>query len=452
MGKRALRVIIVGGGQVGFNLAQRLSQEHQDVVLVDSDPDRVDYAAEQLDILSLLGNGASVPVLEQAGVRGAQLLLSVTSRDEVNLIACLAATRMGVPHTIARISNPEYFTPGSVLSREQLGIDRMINPEREAAKEAYQLLKSAAATDVVSFADGRIQLLGLRVREGAPVAGIRLAELAERLGRFRYVTVAIVRDGVTTIPTGESKMKTGDHIYLLSPSDEVANIPPLAGYPAHSLEKVMIAGGSLEGQYLAEMLEKRRIGCTLLDRDRRRCLELAELLPKSLVLHGDATDLELLELEGVAGTDGFVAATGDDQTNLLSSLLAKNAGGRKVIALIEKFEYLPLVSQVGLDAAVSPRMSAVNAILRYVRKGRVLTMAGLTGTAAEAIEMKLTASSAAVGNMIADLGLPRGVLVGAILRDGQFIAPRGKHKLEDGDDVILFGLPEPLAEANKIFA
>ena len=447
-----MRVIIVGGGQVGFHLAQRLSEEHQDVVLVDSDPDRAEYAAEQLDILTIAGNGASVPVLERAGVRGAQLLLSVTSHDEVNLIACLAASRMGVPHTLARISDPEYYTSGSVLPREQLGIDRMINPEREAAKEALHLLKSVAATDVVTFAEGKVQLLGLRVREGAPVAGIRLAELAQRLGHLHYVTVAIVRDGETIIPTGESKMEAGDQIYMLSPTDEVDSIPPLAGYPPHSLDRVMIAGGSLEGQYLAEMLESEGISCTILDRDRRRCLELAELLPKSLVLHGDATDLELLELEGVAGIDGYVSATGDDQTNLLSSLLAKNAAAHKVIALIEKFEYLPLVPQVGIDAAVSPRMSAVNAILRYVRKGRVLTVASLTGTDAEAMEMKLTPHSAAVGRSIVDLGLPRGVLVGAVLRDDAFVSPRGHHTFQAGDDIILFGMPEPLAEVDKLFA
>jgi len=446
-----VRVIVIGGGQVGFNLAQRLSQENQDVVLVDSDPDRATYAAEHLDIHTVHGNGASIPVLEEAGVRGAKLLLSVTSRDEVNLIACLAGTRMGVPHTIARISNPEYYTQGSVLSREQLGIDRMINPEREAAKETFQLLQSAAATDLVSFADGQVQLMGLRVRPDAPVAGVALAELAERLGQFHYVTVAIVRDGETIVPTGDSTMEPGDQIYMLSPTDEVGSIPTLAGYPPHSLNRVMIAGGSLEGQYLAEMLEERGVATTILDRDRRRCVELAEALPKSLVLHGDATDMELLEMEGVAGIDGFVAATGDDQTNLLSALLAKNQGGGKVIALIEKFEYLPLVPKVGIDAAISPRMSAVNAILRYIRHGRVLTVASLTGTDAEAIEFKVRSGSKVDGQSIEDMSFPRGVLVGGILRGRAFISPRGKDVFEPGDDVIIFGLPDALSGIGKLF-
>ena len=446
-----MRVIIVGGGQVGFNLANRLSQENQDVVLVDSDPDRAQYAAEHLDIHTVHGNGASVPVLEEAGVRGAKLLLSVTSRDEVNLIACLAATRMGVPHTISRISNPDYYAQGSVLSREQLGIDRMINPEREAAKETYQLLKSAAATDLVSFADGHVQLIGLRVRRGAPIVGVKLADLAKKLGDFHYVTVAIVRDGETIIPRGDSTMEPGDQIYMLSPTEEVGSIPPLAGYPPHSLNRVMIAGGSLEGEFLAELLERDSVSTTILDRNRRRCVQLAERLPKSLVLHGDATDLELLEMEGVAATDGYVAATGDDKTNMLSALLAKNEGGGKVIALIEKFEYLPLVPKVGLDAAVSPRMSAVNAILRYIRHGRVLTVASLTGTDAEAIEFKVRAGAKVEGLSIAEAALPKGVLIGGILRGQDFISPRGDHVFEAGDDVIAFGLPESLQGLGKLF-
>lgn len=447
-----MRVIVVGGGQVGFHLARRLSEEHQDVVLVDSDPERAEYAAEHLDVHTVVGNGASVPVLEDAGVRAAKLLLSVTSKDEVNLIACLAAKRMEVPHTIARISNPDYYTTGSVLSREQLGIDRMISPEREAAKEALQLLQSAPATDVVSFADGRVQLLGLRVKKGAPVAGVPLAELATRLGSFHYVTVAIVRDGRTLVPNGASTMEPGDQIYMLSPADEVSSIPALAGYEPRSLDRVMIAGGSLEGQYLAELLETQGVSTTILDRSKRRCLELAEALPKALVLHGDATDLELLELEGVAGTDGYVSATGDDQTNILSSLLAKSQGGPKVISLIEKFEYLPLTPKIGIDAAVSPRMSAVNAILRYIRRGQVLTMASLTGTEAEAMEVKVRTDCKVAGRAIEDVHFADGVIVGAILRDTEFISPRGGTVFEPGDDVIVFGLPELLASVDRMFA
>ena len=446
-----MRVIIVGAGEVGYHLAERLSQENQDVVIVEADAEQAQRASDLLDVMTVVGNGASIPVLEEAGIRGARLLMAVTSLDEVNLISCLAASRLGVAYTVARISNPEYYARGSVLSRERLGIDLMINPEREAAQETFQLLQSAAATDVANFAEGRVQLVGLVVREGARVAGKTVAQLGQELSEFHYVLAAIVRGEETIIPTGSSTVEAGDQIYVLSPTSEVHSIPPLAGYDPFDLKRVMIAGGSAEGLYLAEILEERGIECTVLDNDRKRCLELAEALPKSLVLHADATDLELLEMEGVSGIDGFVAATGHDETNLLSSLLAKTVGARKVVALIEKFEYLPLVPRVGLDAAVSPRMSTVNAILRYVRRGRVMTVATLKGIEAEAIEFRVTEDSSIANRTIAELPFPPGAIIGTILRGDTIVIPRGFHRILPGDEVIVFVLPEAIPEIEKFF-
>jgi trk system potassium uptake protein TrkA len=446
-----MRAIIVGAGEVGFHLAERLSQENQDVVVVETDPERAERASELLDVMTVVGNGASIPVLEDSGVKDARLLLAVTSQDEVNLISCLAASRLGVEYTIARISNPDYYTRGSVLSRERLGIDLMINPEREAARETYQLLQSAAATDVANFAEGRVQLLGLVVQDGAPVAGKTLAELGEEFREYRYVTAAIVRDDRTIIPTGTSTLEVGDQIYMLSPTVEVRSIPPLLGYEMFELKRVMIAGGSPEGEFLAGMLGEQGIECTILDNDRRRCLELAESLPKALVLHADATDLELLDMEGVSGIDGFVASTGHDETNLLSSLLAKTVGARKVVSLIEKFEYLPLVSRVGLDAAVSPRMSTVNAILRYVRRGKVVTVATLKGIDAEAIEFRVAEDSPIANETLADMAFPTGGIIGTIIRGEEIIIPRGPDRILPGDEVIVFALPDAIPDIEKLF-
>ncbi len=446
-----MRVIIVGAGEVGYHLAERLSQENQDVVVVEADPERAERASELLDVMTVVGNGASIPVLEDSGVRDARLLLAVTSQDEVNLISCLAASRLGVDYTIARISNPDYYTRGSVLSRERLGIDLMINPEREAARETFQLLQSAAATDVANFAEGRVQLLGLIVQEGAPVAGKTLATLGEEFRDYHYVIVAILREGRTAIPTGASTIEVGDQLYMLSPTKHVAAIPPLLGYDAFDLRRVMIAGGSPEGEFLAAMLGEQGIECTILDNDRRRCLELAESLPKALVLHADATDLELLDMEGVSGIDGFVASTGHDETNLLSSLLAKTVGARKVVSHIEKFEYLPLVPRVGLDAAVSPRMSTVNAILRYVRRGRVMTVATLKGIDAEAIEFRVGPESPIAEQTLSDMDFPEGGVIGTIIRGDLIIIPRGPDQILPGDEVIVFALPEALPDIEKLF-
>ncbi len=446
-----MRVLIVGAGEVGFHLAERLSQEGQDVVLIEADADRAEYASRHLDVLTVTGNGAALPVLEEAGIRDARMLLAVTSKDEVNLIACLAANRLDVEFTIARISNPEYYAEGSVLSRQHLGVDLMINPERECALQAYHLIRSVAATDVAYFAEGRIQLVGYVVREGAPLAGHTLAELGRELSDYPYVTVAIMRDGQTSIPDGSSRILAGDHIFLLSPTAEAERIPPLAGYEHFAVRRVMIAGGSEEGEYLAEILARNDIECTILDRDRERCLELAEKLPKALVLHADATDLELLEMEGVAGIDGFVSSTGNDDTNLLSALLAKTVGAHKVVPLIENFDYLPLVNRMEIDAAVSARMSAVNAILRYVRRGRVMAVATLKGAEAEAIHFDVVEKTAVTGRSLADLDFPEGALVGTIIRDDEVIMPRGHDRILAGDQVIVFALPRAISDVESLF-
>jgi trk system potassium uptake protein TrkA len=447
-----MKVLIVGAGEVGFHLAQRLSEENQDVILIESDPERAEFASQQLDVLTIHGNGASLPVLEKAGARGAQLMLAVTSQDEVNLISCLAASRMGVRYTIARISNPEYYAQGSVLSREALGIDLLINPERECAAETLQLLQSAAANDVAQFADGRVQLIGVLVRPGAPVAGRTLAEIGQDRNQFHFVTAAIVRDGQTLIPRGPDRIEAGDQLYLLAPADEAQNVPRIAGYQGYDLRRVMIAGGSTEAEYLAELLEQQGIECTILDNDRRRCVELAERLPKALILHGDATDLELLEMEGVSGIDGFVASTGHDETNMLSSLLAKNVGARKVISLVHKFDYLPIVPKVGVDAAVSPRMATVNAILHYVRRGRVMTVAALKGIEAETIEFSVGPDSAVTGRALQDIAFPKDAIVGTIIRGDQIIIPKGSDTLLAGDEVIVFALPGAISPLEKLFA
>jgi trk system potassium uptake protein TrkA len=447
-----MRILIIGAGEVGFHLAQRLSEEGQDVVIIEANPERAEYVSEQLDVLTIPGNGASLPILEQAGIRRARLVLAVTSRDEVNVLSCLAASRFNVEFKVARVSNPEYYREDSILSREHLGIDLMINPERECAWETFQLLNSEAATDLVRFADGAVQLIGLRVKPGAEVAGSTLAELDQKLKHYHFVTVGIVKNGVTEIPRGDSRMDVGDQVFVLAPSTELPAIPPLAGYHDFKLRRVMIAGGSEEAVHLARHLEEHDVACTLLETDRRRCFELAELLPKALILNADATNLELLEMEGVEGIDGFVAYTGSDETNMLSSLLAKTSGARKVISLIHRFEFMRLVTKVGIDAAVSARQSTVNAILRYVRRGNVQSVATLKGIAAEALELSVGPGSPIAGRALVDAEFPKGAVLGALIRGGAVIMPRGRDVVEVGDRAVVFALPEAIPDIERLFA
>ncbi|MDX1578831.1 MAG: Trk system potassium transporter TrkA, partial [Gemmatimonadota bacterium] len=325
-----MRIVIVGAGQVGYHLADKLSQQDLDVVVVDSDPEKAEQIADRLDVLTVVGNGAALPVLEEAGVASSDLFLAVTNRDEVNIIGCLAADRLGVGRKVARVSNAEFFVEKSVLSRAHLGIDVMINPERECAWETMELLTSEVASELFRFAGGKVNLVGLRVQEGAPVADRTIAELADVLPDQRYTTVAIRREGKTEIPRGDSRIEPGNHIYLVAPADAMDSLPDLAGYETYPLRRVMVAGGSDEALHLARFLEEKGVACTIIDQRRARCVELSEALPQALILHGDATDSELLDMEGVAGVDGFVAYTNRDETNLLSCLLASRSGARKV--------------------------------------------------------------------------------------------------------------------------
>lgn len=447
-----MRVLIVGAGAVGFHLADRLTQEAHEVVVVDVDPEKVRHAADNLDVLAIRGSGSDLEVLEEAGIARTEILMAVSGSDDANLLACVIAERHGVPVKVARVRHPEHYGEDSALSRESLGIDLLIGPEQECAWEIFQLLSTPAATDLARFADGRVQLVGLRVMPDAPVVGRSLLELDRELRHPPFVLAAYVRGDRTEIPTGSTTLEAGDKVFILTRTDEVATLPRLVGSQAFQLKRVMIAGGSDEAVYLARHLARHGTSCTILERNRERSRELAEILPSALVLQGDATDLELLEMEGVEGVDGFVTLTDRDEVNMLVALLAKSLGAQRVIPLIHKIEYMNLVERVGLDAAVSPRISTANAILRYVRRGEVAAVATVKGSRAEAMETIIGTGSKMAGRKVRDIAFPPGTILGTLVRDGTVIMPRGHDSVEVGDHAIFFVLPEALASIEKLLA
>jgi trk system potassium uptake protein len=447
-----MRILILGAGDVGFHVAQQLSEENHDVVVIEQDRERVRAIQESMDALVIEGNGASLTTLENAGIARTDLLLAVTSQDEINLMACLSASQYEVPKRIARVSKPDYYDHTGILPPERLGVDLMINPERECAIETYQLLQSAAAAEFAQFEGGLVQLIGVRVKADAPVAGKRLVEIGREMAGVRALIVAIARGSETIIPSGRTRIEAGDQVFIMGEPQQLPEVLPLAGYARFDLRRVIIAGGSREAWFLAHMLEKHRIDCTIIEADRRRAVELAEDLSRSLVFHGDATDLELLEIEAIGNADGFVAYTGSDQTNLLSCLLAKSLGTRKVISLIDRFDYIPLVARVGVDAAVSPRMAAVNSILSHVRRGSVLAVATLKGTRAQGIEFDVTSRFPHLDTPLSHVRFPPGSLIGAIVRNERVIIPTGTDRILAGDRVIAFILPDAVKQVEALFA
>jgi trk system potassium uptake protein TrkA len=446
-----MRILIVGAGAVGYHLARHLSEEGHDIVLIDQNKERAVYAQDQLDIMTIVGNGGSLAVLEEAGLGETDLLAAVTNVDEVNLVACLSAGHYNIKTKVARVSNPDYFNERFQGRNAHRGVDVMINPELECAWETFRLLQSEAATEMAFFAGGRVQLLGLTVHEGAPVVGRTLAEIAEAEADRRYLTAAIQRGDETIVPGGEDRFEAEDQVYIIGESKQMPRVLKLAGYHDFKLRRVMIAGGGRNAVYLARILEDHDIDCTIIEADRARCVELAEQLKKTLVLHGDATDMDLLEMEGVEGLDGFVVFTGSDDTNMLSSLLAKDQGVRKVIALINKIDYIPLVRKVGIDAAVSPRLSAVNTILKYVRRGIVVSVAALRGIDAEVIEFRVEPGNRIAGRALAEIDFPKNSLVGAVIRGDEVIVPTGQLTLAHGDKVAVLALPDAVKAVEALF-
>jgi len=446
-----VRVIIVGAGEVGYHVADRLAKEQHDVVVVDVAPERLDYVESHLDVAIVEGSGASPAALERAGIRDAGLLLAVTSVDEVNLVTCMSAPPRPGLVKVARVSNPDFYEERSALQPGSFGVDMLINPERELALEAFRLLQSTAASDVVVFAGGAVQLLGLWVTEGAPIAGQPLSRIGAGLGGAQLLTVAVERDEQTIIPTGSTEIRAGDHVYVIAPAADIPRALELTGHRHEKAQRVMLGGGSVETYYMAQLLQQHGLDTIAIVEDRDRALELAEKLDRTLVLNGNVTDVELLELEGVGGMDAFLALTDYDETNIIASLVAKHAGAKQVITLVNKSDYVTLARRIGLDVAVSPRLSAANALLRYVRRGSVQRVATLQANDAEVLSLAVTAGSPVVGRPLAEAEFPPGAIVGAILRGQHVVVPTGRDALRVGDAAIVFALPDAVGPVTRLF-
>lgn len=446
-----MRILIVGAGEVGYHVADRLSKEQHDVVVIDVDRDRLDYVESHLDVAVLEGSGVNSAVLESGGIGQAGLLLAVTSIDEVNLVCCMSVTPRAGLTKVARVSNPDFYREGDAAGPSRFGVDLLINPERELALETFRLLESTAATDLTLFAGGAVQLIGLTVLKGAAVAGRSLREIGRKVGRRSLLTVAVEREGQILIPNGDTVIQAQDHIYVIASDEEIPRAMELCGYSPSTLKRVMIAGCSREAFYLAELLEQHGIEGTVLIADPEMAQEFAVRLERTLILRGDPTDVELLEFEGVGETDAFVAFTEEDEMNIISSLVSRDLGVKQVITLLNRTDYLPLARRIGLETAVSPRIAAANAILQHVRRGSVQNVAVFKDSDAEVIDFVVSYDNPLIGKRLKDVELPPHSILAAIVRDGAMIVPRGGETLEAGDEAIVFALAEAVPGVSGLF-
>ncbi|HLA38410.1 MAG TPA: Trk system potassium transporter TrkA [Candidatus Glassbacteria bacterium] len=446
-----MRAIIIGAGDVGFQLASRLSQQGEEIVVVDLDQDKVDRVEDHLDVIALLGSGVDFRILEKAGIANSDTLIAVSDDDEVNILACQLAQRYDVQQKLARVG-AEYYYGESPLARDGvLGVDVMVNPEQACANEIQNLLNVAAATDVVEFADGEVILVGMKIGPRFVYRDTPLRRIAGEFEKHNFLVTAISRGDQTIIPSGEDVIHEGDLLYVIGKSDDTGEMLGLAGYENRKLQRVMFAGGTPIAVRLAGLLEASGATPIIFEADRNRCAQLAERLSASLVLNGDATDLDLLQSEGVDGVDGFVALTEDDENNIISSLVAKNLGAHKTIALIKRLEYLTLATRVGVDAAVSPHLATVNAILAATHSERLLALATLRGMSVQIMEVSVRAGLHYVGRPLKDLTLPAACIIGSVVRNGATLIPHGDDCLEPGDKVVVFTLDRQAHKVSKFF-
>lgn len=439
-----MKIVIIGAGEVGLNLASRLSQEKHDLTVIDSDKEKCKKIEESFDIAVVHGNGSSQSVLKKAGIDTADMLIAATTVDEVNLLACMIASKLGVRRKIARVRNPEYYSPSSVLKMNDLGVDLIIHPEAEVAEEISRLLMRSIASEIVEFEDGRIILVGIKIDTDSPILNIQLKNLGTPEQRRKFRIVAISKGNKTVIPNGNEYINKNDHVFVVTKREDLDELLAMTGKSNKSLNNIMILGGGKIGRRLAEILEEKNVNVTLLESDREKSVQIASELKKSMVFNVDGTEIDLLAREGILNMDALVAVTSDDEANIISCLLAKHIGVKKVIALVNKLSYMPLMPVIGIDATVNVRLATANAILRFIRRGDILSVATFHGVDAEAIELKVSKEGKYTGKMLKNLKLPEGALVASIIRGEHIIIPYGDSVIEPGDRIIIFALPQAI--------
>ncbi|NVM20321.1 MAG: Trk system potassium transporter TrkA [Desulfobacterales bacterium] len=445
-----MKIVIVGAGEVGFHIASRLALEKKDVVVIDKSADALRRVFENLDVQTVQGLGSCPAILEQAGIKEADILLAVTNSDETNLVASIFATVLSrTTIKLARIRSEEYLAYHDVLRQDPYNIDVLINPEAEAVRAVEKLLVVPGAVDVGEFADGRVKLIGVRLEEDCPVTGLRLADLKHKTGKKKILVAAIIRDENLIIPSGDDKLLAQDLIYFISEEKELQAALKIFGKRSESLGHILLVGGGNLGLRLAKTLEDLSIHTKLIEKNPRRCKELAKHLDKIIILQGDGSDQGLLQEENVQDMDVVVTLTGDEETNILISLLAKRMGARKTLTRISKFSYFPLVSAIGLEHVVSPRLAAINTILQHVRRGKVLSAKALKGEEAEVLEAVALETSDIVGRPLKQIPFPKGALVVAMIRGDEVIIPAGDSVILPEDRIIIFSTRQGIPQVEK---
>ena len=452
-----MKVIICGAGQVGQNIARHLSSEGNDVTVIDQAPELIQRLGDALDVKAMVGHASRPPVLDAAGAEDADMIIAATQSDEVNMVACqVAHSLFGVPTKIARVRDQTYMQPrwAKLFNREHMPIDVTISPELEVARAVTRRLMAPGASEMIPLGEGRIRLVGVRITDECPVINTPLRQITALFPDLNINIVGLVRDDRKFVPGANDQIFPGDEVYFVADETHVPRAMAVFGHEEPAAHRVVIVGGGNIGLSLAQSIESESPSMTLkvIERSGTRAANVAQMLSRTIVLNGDALDPEILDEANVRNADSVIAVTDDDETNILVSLLAKRYGTKRTIALLNKSFYTSLINPLDIDVVVNPRAITVSTILQHVRRGRIRALHTIGDGFGEVIEVEALETSSIVGTPIADIRMPSGALVGAILRDEKVIIPRGETSIKAHDRVVVFSMETVVKKVEKMFA
>lgn len=445
-----MKVMIVGAGKLGYKLAEAMNNEDIDVTLVDINSEILENINSHLDVFTIQANGMQLGTLKELDVGAYDLLVATTDSDEVNTLICTLAKNLNCKKTIARIRNPEFIEQLDFV-RKQFGVDFIINPDLATAIEIKRYVSKTYNFFIGDFAKGKVSMFDFHIGSTNPFAGKRIMDLD---GLDGLLITGIFRNGELIIPNGSTKVMANDVIYVIGKNENINKLAERLGVNMKKLKskKVLILGGGNIGYYLASKLEESGMNVTIIEKDKERCEYLAEKLDHTLVIYGDGTDMNLLQEEDLESYDTFVGVTGFDELNLLMALLAKQSGVNKTIAKISRPNYAYIVDRLDVDIALNPVNITVSDILKYIKGGKVVSVSLLLGGEGEVTEMIVGKDSPIVGKPLSKLGLPKGIIIGAIVHNGEVIIPDGNSIIYGNDRIIVFSLASDIPMLNKLIS
>ena len=444
-----MNIVIVGAGEVGTHIASQLVAEQKDVVIIEKDPESAARASSMLDCLVITGEGSNVDVLKQAGASKADIFIAATSIDEVNMISCfVAGSTFDTPVKIARVRNVDYMRKG-LLKNAAIGIDYLVNPEIEAAFDIVQTVLHGATSGIFAFQGTNAQLRDFLVKEDSVFNGVLVKDIRSIIDQ-KFIIAGVLRQEQLYIPHGDFQILTGDHIYIAALGKSFNKILARAGMTVDKLKRIVLVGGGLIGKHVAGMLIEDGKDVRIIEKDYERCKELSALFPEATVINGNISDRDVFEEENIAYTDAIITTTQSEELNILAGVYAKGKGVKRAVALIDKLNYISLASNLGIDSCISAKMSSVDAILKFIRKGNIKNVYTIFEGQAEAIEFIVTKNKKIIGKKLMELKLPEGCLIITIKRNRKTIIPDGSFVIDEGDSIIAFVAHDVISELEAL--